>query len=223
MNMLKPALSFGCFVCLLVLGSGCGPSSIVLEHEHAGTASAGGTQNGTPAAETGGSSATSGGSSGGSAAGGTGGALDGGANGGTGGTFAVNCDYVNALRSCNQLGCHSGAYPVAALDLNSDANLVTRLKDVPARYLDIACTPGDGAICDCDSNTFTCITPPSGCPRPGAALLVDSVDYTRSWILAKLENTALMCGDQMPDGGYVRSANDKACIERLVQAIAALP
>lgn len=226
MSMFKPALFFACCGVFVVCWSGCGPQSIVLDHERAGQAGAGGTEQRTPAPETGGSSATSGGSaSGDSAAGGTGGSADGGTSGSgtgaTGGTLTANCDYVDALKSCNTLGCHAANYPAAGLNLIADANLVARLKDVPARHLDISCAPGDGS-CSCDQNSFTCVSPPSGCPVPGSALLVNSADYTKSWILTKLERTDPMCGVQMPDGTY-NTSDAKACIEWLVQAIAALP
>jgi hypothetical protein len=155
---------------------------------------------------------------------GTGGTT-GGTTGGSGGTMlTVNCTgttYDVALKSCNQLGCHAASYPYSKLNLTADSGLVARLKDMPAQHGDVGCSPGDATqICTCDATSFTCTTPPSACPK--GDLLIDSSDYTKSWIWKKLEMSDPMCGVQMPDGAY-KSPADKACLEAMVQAIAALP
>ncbi len=176
---------------------------------------------GGPVTGTGGTSTGSGGTGGGTTGGGT---TGGSAGTGSGGTLTVNCTgttYDVALKSCNTLGCHAANYPAGGLNLVADANLVTRLKDVPAQHKDIGCTAGD-TTCACDANTLTCTTPPSACPMGNAALLVNSANYQQSWIITKLEQTDPMCGIQMPDGAY-KSPADKACIEAMVQAIAMLP
>lgn len=221
MNMLRPTLVFGCFAAFVFVGSSCGPSSVVLNHDHAGNAGNAGAPalpNETPAAGDGGSAP-----SGGSAAGGTAGSATGGTGGSTDVVLLVpNCDYVQALKSCTTLGCHAATYPAAGLNLVPDANLVARLKDVPARHEDISCTGPADPSCTCNSSSFTCSPAPSSCPAPGSALLVDSANYSQSWIITKLEQTDPGCGIQMPDGAY-RAPGDKSCIEQLVQAIAALP
>jgi hypothetical protein len=139
-------------------------------------------------------------------------------------TLTVNCTgttYDVALKSCNQLGCHAASYPYSGLNLTADSGLVARLKDVAAKHGDVSCNPGDATqVCTCDANSFLCTTPPSACPK--GDLLVDSSDYTKSWIWKKLEMADPMCGVQMPDGAY-KSPADKACLEAMVQAIAALP
>lgn len=173
---------------------------------------------GTPATGSGGTT-SAGGTTG---SGGTGG----GATGGTAGTMlTVNCTgttYDVALKSCTGPGCHAASYPAAGLNLVADANLVTRLKDVPAQHKDISCSGATDTSCTCDPNSFTCSPPPSTCPTANSALLVNSANYQQSWIITKLEQTDPMCGIQMPDGAY-KSPADKACIEAMVQAIAMLP
>lgn len=163
---------------------------------------------GAPATGTGGTSTGSGGSAGTS----------------TSTTLTVNCTgttYDVALKSCNTAGCHAATYPYSGLNLTADSGLVARLKDVPAKHGDVSCNPNDATqTCTCDSTTFLCSTPPSACPK--GDFLVDSSDYTKSWIWKKLEMSDPMCGIQMPDGAY-KSPADKACIEAMVQAIAALP
>jgi hypothetical protein len=160
----------------------------------------------------------------GTGSGGTGGGTTGGSAGtSSGGTLTVNCTgttYDVALKSCNQLGCHAASYPYSGLNLTADSGLVSRLKDVPAKHGDVSCSPSDATqICTCDSTSFSCTTPPTSCPK--GDFLVDSSDYTKSWLWKKLEMTDPMCGVQMPDGAY-RSPADKACLEAMVQAIAML-
>jgi hypothetical protein len=241
----------GALLVLLSVASSCGPESIVLEHAGGAESHSDEDAGIMPAAGTGGSSADSGNpeTGGGSAAGGgaavsggtgaTGGSGDAGisaggsggrANGaggavggsagtatpGTGGTsLVVNCgnstDYATALRNnCANAGCHRAGSPPSGLDLTPDAGLVSRLKDGPAKFGDIIC--GD----------VVCPVPPASCPVPGSVLLVDSVNPDASWMLTKMGNGTLDCGDPMPGTAY-EGPDDQACIENLIEAIAALP
>jgi hypothetical protein len=52
-------------------------------------------------------------------------------------------------------------------------------------------------------------------------MLVDSADYTKSWMLIKM-NDAMLCGDLMPPS-ITFTPEDKACLDNLVKAIAELP
>lgn len=181
-----------------------------------------------PAGSGGSSAATSGAAT---TAGGTGGATVAPASGGTAGSppsgsagaapaaagsgqaLVVNCTgttYQAALSNCTVAGCHGAFYPESGMNLTPDDGLVGRLKDAPAKHEDIVCDAA-GDICT-----------PATCPPPGQALLVDSADYTQSWILKKIGPADPMCGDQMPGGAY-KTSNDMACIQALVQAIASLP
>jgi hypothetical protein len=111
--------------------------------------------------------------------------------------------------SCAILGCHAGPMPSSELDLTANAGLVGRLKDVSAKHGDINCAsdPADFMACV-----------PAGCPD---AYLVDSNYPDDSWILQKINGTQGDCGAQMPDGLF--DDDQKACVEKLVRAIAALP
>jgi hypothetical protein len=152
----------------------------------------------------------------GTSAGGTGGS---GATGGTGGMTgnrmvpaSVDCDYATALtKTCAISACHkASAVPAAAgLVLVPDSGLVDRLYGVPATHGDIYCAD----ISD------TCPTPPTTCPK--GDLLIDPTDVTKSWILLKMNNPP-DCGDAMPAGVTI-TADQKACIEKLVTEVAKLP
>ncbi|HTQ04019.1 MAG TPA: hypothetical protein VMI54_09185 [Polyangiaceae bacterium] len=172
---------------------------------------------GAPVTGSGGTTGGTGGTSTG-ATGGTGGSTGGttGGSAGTstsGGTLTVNCTgttYDVALKSCNTLGCHASSYPSAGLNLTADSGLVGRLKDVPSKHTDIDC-----------GNGVTCTTTPTTCPS--GDFLVDSSNYANSWLLKKIDESDPMCGVQMPDASAYKTANDKACLEAMVQAIAMLP
>ncbi len=175
----------------------------------------------TPAPQSGGMGGASAGAAGGMAAAGAGGTPGAGMGGsagmgtaGAGQVLVVNCNgttYADALRAnCVMPGCHSAAYPASGMNLTPDSGLVARLKDVPAKHQDIFCEDvGDYCV-------------PATCPPAGQALLVDSADYTQSWILKKLAFGVSMCGSDMP-GVAFKGPNDLACIQSMVQAIAALP
>ncbi len=172
-----------------------------------------------------GSGGTTGGSTGtGGATGGTTGGTTGGSAGTAGTMLTVNCTgttYQSALASCNGAGCHSAIYPQAGLNLVADANLVSRLKDVPSTHASISCTGPSDTTCTCSSE-FLCTTPPSTCPPAAQGLLVDSQNPANSWMLKKIDLSDPMCGVQMPETPY-KSPADKACLEAMVQAIAMLP
>lgn len=164
------------------------------------------------------------------ASGGTSGGTGGSGSGATGGsagtgsntTLTVNCTgttYQQALASCNGGGCHAAMYSAADLNLVADAGLVSRLKDVASKHSDIGCSGSSDTTCTCVN--YYCSTPPASCPS--GALLVDSSDYTKSWLLTKVDNANPMCGAQMPYAEPYKTPNDKACIEAMVQAIAQLP
>jgi hypothetical protein len=141
------------------------------------------------------------------------------ATAGTSGTLTVVCDggadYVTTLNSnCAKSGCHNSRSVVAGLDLTPNADLVMRLKDQPATHGEIDC--GSGGV------FMECI--PTTCPAPGGALLVDSDNPDESWLLRKVNGTHGECGDSMPippgDVGFDDAR--KACLDKLVRAIAAL-
>jgi hypothetical protein len=171
-----------------------------------GTGPAAGAGGTSPTGGIGGTSPTGGASTGGSAGAGSAGAP----------TLVVDCGSTTygavLAANCSMIGCHRGPVPASGLNLLPDSGLVGRLKDVPAQHGDIFCA---------DINNY-CTTPPATCPAPGTALLVDSADYTKSWILTKLDTADPMCGDQMP-GSPFQNAGDLTCIQNMVQAIAALP
>ncbi|HTQ04020.1 MAG TPA: hypothetical protein VMI54_09190 [Polyangiaceae bacterium] len=177
-----------------------------------------GTTNDTaPPAGTGGTTAAAAGKGGsaGSAvtAGGSAGSAGTGVAGSSGQQLVVNCTgttYQAALSNCTLAGCHSAIYPASGMNLTPDSGLVGRLKDVPAKHADIFC---EDIMADCT---------PATCPAPGQALLVNSTDYTQSWILKKIAPGDPMCGSGMPGTAY-KNSNDMACIQAMVQAIATLP
>jgi hypothetical protein len=160
---------------------------------------------------------------GGTAGSGTAGTAGSGTAGSGGGgivTPNVTCDggadYVVTLNeNCARSGCHKGARGVAGLDLIPDAGLAMRLKDKPAGFTDIFCGNDE------------CL--PATCPPAGSALLVDSENPDDSWVLQKMNGTHNACGEVMPvapgdnpsDGGPFDAAR-KACLDKLVRAIAEL-
>ncbi len=133
-------------------------------------------------------------------------------------TDMVGCDFVSVLGdgtaanrgACSIQGCHFSHLPTSSLDLTANSGLVGRVKDVPAVHGDINSST--------DPAMFTACVP-AGCPDD--ALLVNSADPDSSWILAKINGTQGDCGDVMPDGVF--SDDQKACVDKLVRAIAALP
>lgn len=149
------------------------------------------------------------------------GGTGGNATGGTSGTGMLNvvcdggADYVVTLnQNCATSGCHRGTRAVAGLNLVPDADLVTRLKDVSPTHGDIDC--GTGGV------FMPCV--PATCPPPGDALLVDSASPDDSWLLRKINGTHGVCGDTMPIPPGDKNYDDirKACLDKLVRAIAAL-
>jgi len=110
---------------------------------------------------------------------------------------------------CASTGCHRGNNPPSGLNLTPDDGFIGRTKDVLAKHGDIFCED----ILD------TCPTPPASCPM--TAVLIDSTDWTKSWIIAKLRGAQADCGDQMKDATYLtaKSANEQ-CLEKLVQTVA---
>jgi hypothetical protein len=120
------------------------------------------------------------------------------------------CDIPAVLsRNCALSGCHkAGAIkPQAGLLLVGDTTLVSRLKDTPSTHADIYC------------GSMPCPEIPAECPKDDK--LVDSADYTKSWMLIKM-NDAMECGDLMPPS-VTFTPEDKLCLENLVKAIAELP
>jgi hypothetical protein len=132
----------------------------------------------------------------------------------------IPCDYPQIMQEdCAHAGCHlpTGPLPMGAgsLDLSPNAGLVARLKDVPARHLNINCAPPGQPIVECTS------VPPA-CPTD--ALLVDSSNWEASFIISKLRGTTVGCGDQMREPDYPAVKPDReACIESVIRAIASLP
>ncbi len=127
----------------------------------------------------------------------------------------VGCDYVQTVnQGCAKSGCHKGAVPSSGLNLVLDSGFVARLKDVPAQFGDIDCDPS--------TEYAECTTPPSDCV-PGAKL-VDSASWEASWLIRKLRGTQGNCGEPaFIDEPTSEHRDEAACIELLVQAIAALP
>jgi hypothetical protein len=154
--------------------------------------------------------------------GGTGGTSGGTAGTGMGGMAATDvplptvdgCDIPAVLsRGCALSGCHkAGAIkPAAGLLLAADNGFVGRVKDKPATHGDIYC------------GLELCVPTPAECTAPGVGqLLVDSTDYTKSWIIQKM-NDPLGCGEAMPVSVSSWTGADQSCIENLVKAIADLP
>jgi len=130
-----------------------------------------------------------------------------------GASLVVECgglSYIDILGTdCATPGCHRGTPEQAPsrLVLTPDAGLVSRLKDVAAKHLDIFCL---------DQDTFC--TPALCDPN---VLLVNSANPDKSWILAKLRGTQNGCGDRMPSETY--DPQKQQCLEKTVAAIAALP
>jgi hypothetical protein len=202
---------------LATLAGACGGQSITFEHTDGGAGRApeegvGGT--------TGATAGTAGG--GGSLANPTGGAagLSGGAGrGGSNGfsapepEFNLGCDYKPIVAAdCAKSGCHKGIFAAASLDLSKN-DLVARLKDVPATFGEIQCSPPGEPYMECVP--AACVT---------GALLVDSSNWEQSFMLATLRGTQNGCGETMPDDTYRAANPDKeACLEALVRAIAELP
>ena len=166
--------------------------------------------------------ANAGGANGGGMNAGGAGVMSGGSSGAGGSAvaaaFQAACaDYLNIVTTdCAHLGCHAGPNATSQLDLSPDTGLPSRVKDVPAKHLNITCSPPGADIVECTSVPAA--------PAPANALLVDSSNWQASWIIAKLRAMSTGCGDTMPDAEYLTEKTDRElCIERLVQAIAALP
>jgi hypothetical protein len=131
----------------------------------------------------------------------------------------VDCDWQTALqKSCAISVCHGTRIPFGDLNLTPDGLLVSRVKDVTVTLGDLDCDP--------TSEYHECVSPPPECTEYVGAKLVDSAYPEASFILAKLRGSG--CGNQMPippgDAASVGwNAERRACVERLVRAIAALP
>jgi hypothetical protein len=151
---------------------------------------------------------------------------DGSASAGTAGggnpappALEVDCDWQTALqKSCAISVCHGTHNNFAGLNLIPDDLLVSRLKDVTITLGDVDCDPSE--------EYHECVSPPPECTQYLGAKLVDSAYPEASFILAKLRGSG--CGNQMPlppgDAPYEGwNAERRACIESLVQGIAALP
>jgi hypothetical protein len=191
--------------------AGCGGRVIELEHADGGTADV-----------------TTGGTAGSSATGAAAGLSSGGSVSGAGGTagsganppgsvdftsIGITCDYAPVLKKCASIGCHNSASMQSGLILTPDVNLVGRLKDVPAKFGGINCAP--------DGQGFTeCTTPPAACDV--GALLVNSSDWQKSYILTKLHQQGNDCGEPMPYT-YQLTDLDEQCLELVVFAIALAP
>jgi hypothetical protein len=186
---------------------------------------AGGTGPGTGGAgpATGGTGPTTGGT--GPTTGGAAGSGTAGAGGGAIVTPNITCDggadYVATLtENCARTGCHNTRSHISNLDLTPDAGLAMRLKNKPAGFAEIDCgAPGPYMECV-----------PATCPPPADTLLVNSANPDASWILRKINGTHNDCGVVMPvapgdrppaPAGPFDDAR-KACLDKLVRAIAAL-
>ncbi len=129
---------------------------------------------------------------------------------GSGGSVgpAVDMCVVNttALKSCQQVGCHSGTPLSAGLDL-SMTSVTTNAKSFKDK-MNVGTDPMGGG---CMPNTFK---------------LVDSANPMNSLIYTKVEAPGDMpthpCGGKMPVIGTFTSA-DKACILSWVMSVASLP
>jgi hypothetical protein len=120
----------------------------------------------------------------------------------------ASVDFLNS--TCAKNFCHGKNF-VVGLDLRPDSGFASRLLDVSALYGGIPCP---------DDITMECI--PAGCPTAGTAKLIDSGDATASWILKKSKNQQGDCGDFMPTGTTMLSADQDACITAIVTAASAL-
>ena len=110
---------------------------------------------------------------------------------------------------CATVGCHNSNLPQAGLVLVPDSGLAGRLKDQPATYADIQCSPPGAAYVACV---------PTSCPMP-APKIVDSATLDSSWMLRKLRNTQSDCGASMPDGDTL-TTDEEACVEAVIKAVA---
>jgi hypothetical protein len=131
----------------------------------------------------------------------------------------IPCDFPSILQAdCAHQGCHAPTpavpMPAAALDLSPNAGLVARLKDVPARHMNINCAPPGEDIVECT-------TVPAACPS--GALLVDSSNWEASFVVSKMRGTAVGCGDQMREPDYAKVKPEReSCLEAVVKSIAGL-
>jgi hypothetical protein len=130
-----------------------------------------------------------------------------------GGGPPVDMCVVNttALKSCQQVGCHSGATLSAGLDLSATA-VTTNAKS----FLDKANTGTPGVMMPGD---------PTGCP-PNMYKLIDksnvmnSLLYTKAWPGG--EAPMQPCGGKMPVIGTFTAA-DKMCILNWINSVINLP
>jgi len=192
--------------------AGCGGRVIELEHADAG-------DGGAATGGTGGSGAT------GATAGLGSGGITPGAGGSAGSaasppgsvdfsSIGITCDYVPLLKKCATVGCHNVVSAQSGLVLTPDANLVGRLKDVPAKFGGINCAPAP------QDSFVECTTPPAACDV--GALLVNSSDWQSSYLLTKVRQQGDACGLPMPYT-YEFSDIDERCLELVVFAIALAP
>jgi len=109
------------------------------------------------------------------------------------GTVA-SCKLCHTSKSAAQFGLQS-----SGLDLESP-NVTPRLKDVPAKHLDIP--PSMPAMC------------------PTGDFLIDSANPQNSWLLKKVKGQQGTCGTQMPQPPTSLRGDEIACIENYVYCVA---
>jgi hypothetical protein len=107
---------------------------------------------------------------------------------------AASCKLCHTSRATAMGGLQS-----SALDLESP-NITPRLKDVPAKHLDIP--PFMPVMC------------------PTGDLLIDSANPQNSWLLKKVKGQQGNCGTQMPQPPTGLRADELACIETYVFCVA---
>jgi hypothetical protein len=109
------------------------------------------------------------------------------------------------------VGCHSGSLLSAGLDL-SNASLTTNAKSLKDKM-------------NVGTMGVTMLGDPNGCP-PGTFKLVDSANPTNSLLYMKLRPFGDVdthpCGNPMPVIGSF-SSDDKTCVLRWIESVAALP
>ena len=127
----------------------------------------------------------------------------------------INCGSLDPevvlATDCAKSGCHSDTALAAAGLRLTFAKIAGETKDVPAEHAGIGC-PND-PLGECVPDT---------CPKD--VLLVNSNAPASSWLSAKVHGMTTGCGDPMPafNGYTAEQAANLACIDAIVQAIAAL-
>lgn len=140
--------------------------------------------------------------------------------GGSGGMLdpgiVVDCDYVAALsQNCSKSGCHHVRNNAAGLNLTPDDGLVARLYGIPSTHSQIDCGT-NGLYQECDWPNE-----PAACFPFANALLVAPGNPDESWLLKKINGTFGGCGEAMPPSGVALDETARACIEKVVRAVAA--